>query len=188
MVSSRSPPGHREPRVPGLADLLQQVADGVLGGQRFDFGPRRHELLGGAGAELQRPVDQRGGGLSSSEPCSFELRTSDTSSCGERELNSAAGSMPNRSRIQFAVPLVRWISGVNTVENNTCGPATTRAVASGCATARYCATSSPNTIDTEVAISSASASAIPSNQCAGTLAAVSTGCSSRAISGSAGSR
>ena len=70
--------------------------------------------------------------------------------------------MPSRRRIQFAVPLVSWISGVNSIENSTCGPATTRAVGSGCATARYCATNSPKTIDTEVAIRSASANARPS--------------------------
>ena len=102
--------------------------------------------------------------IGSSAPRRAELRTSDPSSCGERaDRSSSAGSMPSRRRIQFAVPLVRWISGVNSIENNTCGPATTRAVGSGCATARYWATSSPNTIDTEVAISRASASAMPSD-------------------------
>ena len=50
---------------------------------------------------------------------------------------------------------------MTSVENSTCGPATTRAVGSGLATARYWATSSPNTIDTDVAISSASANARP---------------------------
>ena len=122
----------------------------------------------------------------SREPRRAELRTSEPSSCGDRaERSSSAGSMPNRRRIQLAVPLVRWISGVNSIENSTCGPATTRAVGSGRATARYWATSSPNTIDTEVAISSASASAGPSAQCPGSAIAISSGRSSRAISGSA---
>ncbi len=77
------------------------------------------------------------------------------------ERSSSAGSIPSLRRIQFAVPLVRWINGVNSIEKSTCGPATARAVGSGFATARYCGTSSPNTIETEVAISSASASASP---------------------------
>ena len=46
--------------------------------------------------------------------------------------------MPSRRRIQLAVPFVSLITGVNSIENSTCGPATTRAVASGLATARYC--------------------------------------------------
>ncbi len=112
----------------------------------------------------------------SSEPCRAEVRTSDTSSCGERaERSSSAGSMPNRLSIRLAVPLVRWISGVNSVENITCGPATTRAVRSGTATARYWATSSPNTIDTEVAISRARIRALTSIQRSGRPTAARTG-------------
>ena len=101
--------------------------------------------------------------IGSSEPRRAELRTSEPSSCGERaDRSSSAGSMPSLRRIQLAVPLVSLITGVNSIENSTCGPATARAVGSGLATARYWATSSPNTIDTDVAISSASASARPS--------------------------
>ena len=85
----------------------------------------------------------------------------------------------------MAVPLVSRITGVNSIENSTCGPATTRAVGSGLATARYCATNSPNTIDTEVAISSASASASPSATSRVIDIAVNAGCSRRASSGSA---
>ena len=93
--------------------------------------------------------------------------------------------MPTRRRIQLAVPLVILISGVVIIENNSCGPDTTRAVASGFATARYWATSSPNTIDTEVAISSASASAKPSATLLVRASAVNAGLSSCASSGSA---
>ena len=70
--------------------------------------------------------------------------------------------MPSRRRIQLAVPFVSLITGVNSIENSTCGPATARAVSNGLATARYWATSSPKTIDTDVAISRASARARPS--------------------------
>ena len=69
--------------------------------------------------------------------------------------------MPSRRRIQLAVPLVSRISGVNSIENSTCGPAAARAVGTGWATARFLGTSSPNTIDTDVAISSASTNATP---------------------------
>ena len=122
----------------------------------------------------------------SSEPAVAEVRTSDTSSWGERaERSSSAGSMPSRRRIQLAVPLVILINGVVAIENSSCGPATTRAVASGLATARYWATSSPNTIDTEVAISSASASAMPSAKSLVTDSAAKAGWNSCASSGSA---
>ena len=122
----------------------------------------------------------------SSEPRRAELRTSDPSSCGERaDRSSSAGSMPSRRNIQFAAPLVRWISGVASIENSSWGPATARAVCSGRATARYWATSSPNTIDTDVAINRASTNAVPSTQRPGTDIAVISGRSDRAISGSA---
>jgi hypothetical protein len=58
-----------------------------------------------------------------------EVRTSDTSSCGERaELSSSAGSMPNRSSTQLATAFVSLINGVTAAEKSTCGPATTLAV------------------------------------------------------------
>ena len=54
----------------------------------------------------------------SSDPLRAELRTSDTSSCGERaERSSSAGSMPSRRKIQLAVPLSR-MAGVNSIENS----------------------------------------------------------------------
>jgi hypothetical protein len=122
----------------------------------------------------------------SSEPARAEVRTSETSSCGERaERNSSAGSIPTRRRIQLAVPLVILIRGVVATENSSCGPDTTRAVASGLATARYWATSSPNTIDTEVAINSASASAMPSANSAVSDSALKVGSKSWASRGSA---
>ena len=93
--------------------------------------------------------------------------------------------MPSRRRIQLAVPLVMWINGVTSVENSTCGPATTRATGSGLATARYWATSSPNTIDTDVAINSASTNARPPETSGDNDVAVKTGSSRCATSGSA---
>ena len=122
----------------------------------------------------------------SNEPLRAEVRTNDTSSCGERaERNSSAGSIPIRRRIQFAVPLVSRISGVNTSENSSCGPADQRAVGTGRATARFFGTSSPNTIDSEVAIRMASASATPLTNWSGRPRAVSPGAMSRATTGSA---
>ena len=51
----------REAGVAGFRCLFHQVGDGVVGLQHLDLRTRRHQLLGGAGAEPQRTVDQRGG-------------------------------------------------------------------------------------------------------------------------------
>ena len=50
----------REAREPGADGRLDEVGDGVGDLQRLDHGPRRHQLLGGAAAELQGAVDQFG--------------------------------------------------------------------------------------------------------------------------------
>ena len=47
-VSSRSPVDDREPGEAGLGRRGHQVGDGVVGLQRHDLRPRRHQLLGGA--------------------------------------------------------------------------------------------------------------------------------------------
>ena len=71
--------------------------------------------------------------------------------------------MPIRRRIQLAVPLVNRISGVEQhAKTAPAGPAAARAVATGRATARFLGTNSPNTIDTEVAISRPTTNATPS--------------------------
>ncbi len=93
--------------------------------------------------------------------------------------------MPSRRRIQFAEPFVNLIIGVNSIENSNWGPDTKRAVSNGLATARYWATNSPKTIDTEVAINSDSARARPLVTSLVSDSAANAGCSSRAISGSA---
>ena len=93
--------------------------------------------------------------------------------------------MPSRRRIQLAVPFVSLITGVKNIENSTCGPATTRAVSNGLATARYCATNSPKTIDTDVAISRDSAKARPPATLSVSDTPRKRAASSRAISGSA---
>ena len=93
--------------------------------------------------------------------------------------------MPSRSSTQLATPLVSRISGVKAAEKSTCGPDTTRAVCSGTAMARYWATSSPKTIDTEVATNNDAISAVAPSQRSGTPTADSTGASNRAITGSA---
>ena len=122
----------------------------------------------------------------SSAPLRAELRTSDTSSRGERaDRSSSAGSMPSRRRIRLAVPLVSRISGVNSAENNSCGPADQRAVDTGRATARFFGTSSPKTIDSEVAIAMANTSANPPENRAATPIASRPGWMSLATTGSA---
>ena len=121
----------------------------------------------------------------SREPLRAEVRTSDSSSCAERaERSSSAGSMPNRRTIQFAAPLVARMAGVSSAENSSCGATTVRAVRSGRATARYFGTSSPNTIDTEVTITSAITAVIASATGSGTPIASNQGCGRLATSGS----
>ena len=103
----------------------------------------------------------------SSEPLRLEVRTRETSSCGERaDRSSSAGSMPSLRRIQLAVPLVTLIAGVRNRENHHCAGAAHRAVGSGLATARFLGTSSPKIIDTEVAISRANAERDAVDACA----------------------
>jgi hypothetical protein len=85
----------------------------------------------------------------------------------------------------FAVPLVNRISGVKIVEKSSCGPAEARAVGAGRATARFFGTSSPKTIDTEVAIRIARNRATTLAACSGRPMASRPGCSSRATTGSA---
>jgi hypothetical protein len=93
--------------------------------------------------------------------------------------------MPSRRRIQFAVPLVIRISGVNRAENSSCGAADQRAVCTGLATARFFGTSSPNTIDSEVAITTAKNNARPLANRSGTFTASNAGRISRPTTGSA---
>ena len=55
----------------------------------------------------------------SREPLRAEVRTSDTSSCGERaDRSSSAGSMPSLRTIQFAAPFVSRMAGVSSSENS----------------------------------------------------------------------
>ena len=49
----------REARVAGLHRHHDQVGDVLVGLQRLDLGPRRHQLLGGSRPELQRAVHER---------------------------------------------------------------------------------------------------------------------------------
>ena len=124
--------------------------------------------------------------LRSSVPCSADDRTSDPSSCGDRaERSSSAGATPSRRTTQFAELFSALISHRNTVENVVCTPATARAVASACAIARFLGTSSPNTMDTVVASSSASAKLSGSATPSGRPIAASTGRSRPAMAGSA---
>lgn len=87
--------------------------------------------------------------------------------------------------MRFAVPLVALIATVNSRENISCGPAAARAVGSGRATARFLGTSSPKTIDREVATTRASSSATPAAVPSGRPSSSSGGRSHRASTGSA---
>ncbi len=94
--------------------------------------------------------------LWSSDPSRAEFRTSEPSSSGDRaERSSSAGSMPSRRTTQLAVPLVPRIAQEKIAENPTIGPAVARAVGSGRAIAAFFGMSSPSTIDSEVATTSA---------------------------------
>ncbi len=121
----------------------------------------------------------------SSEPLRADERTSDNSSCGDRaDRSSSAGSTPSRRTIQFAAPLVSRIAGVSSSENNSWALTTARAVASGRATARYLGTSSPNTIDTDVTITSTKKAMMASPTLSDMPIASSQGCGKSATIGS----
>ncbi len=123
---------------------------------------------------------------SSIAPRRAELRTSETSSWGERaEASSSVGSIPNRRTIQLAVPLSPLIAQRNTAEKTVIGPAVARATARGLAMARFLGISSPSTIDNDVAMMSASASDVPEATDSLTPSAVIGGLMIRASTGSA---
>lgn len=82
-------------------------------------------------------------------PASAECRASETSSVGVRaEASSSVGSTPSIRTRRFAARLSSSMTGRKTRENARCGPATTRATASGWETAQFLGTSSPITICT----------------------------------------
>lgn len=93
--------------------------------------------------------------------------------------------MPRRRTIQFAVPLSPLIAQRNTAENTVIGPAVARATASGLAIARFFGISSPRTIDSDVAITSARISDVADATESPTPSAFSGGRSIRARTGSA---
>jgi hypothetical protein len=119
-------------------------------------------------------------------PCSAERRTSEASSSGERaDASSSCGSMPSRRRIAFAVPLKARITIAVAPAKTRMKRWTARAVASGRAIARFFGTSSPNTIVTPVASTSARITAVPSAASSESPIDVSGPSISRAIDGSA---
>jgi hypothetical protein len=119
-------------------------------------------------------------------PCTALERTSEPSSAGERaDRNSSAGSTPSRRTIQLADPFSMEISQRKIDEKNTCGPTTARAVRSGLEMARFFGTSSPNTMDSEVASSSAMVSASGATTPCGRPVASNGGSIRFAIAGSA---
>ncbi len=95
--------------------------------------------------------------VASSVPWLLDRRTSDVSSSGERaEASSSWGSTPNiRRRTASAQPLSRRITGAVDRVNPRWNPDTARAVRSGCDSAMFLGTSSPNTMVSAVASTSA---------------------------------
>jgi predicted neuraminidase len=83
------------------------------------------------------------------------------SSSGDRALaSSSCGSTPSRRTSAFADSFRMRINQANTIEKIRIGPAVSRAVASGRAIAAFFGTSSPKSIDSSVAMTSASALAM----------------------------
>ena len=94
---------------------------------------------------------------SSRVPWAPDRRTSEPSSSTDRaERSSSCGSMPIIRSTPLAVPLSTQISGRKSMVENRIGPTTVLAVASGSAMAMFLGTSSPNTMDSTVAMISAS--------------------------------
>ena len=85
----------------------------------------------------------------------------------------------------MAVPFVSRIAGASRNENSICGPALALAVGTGRDTARFLGTSSPNTMDSEVASRIAKTSETPGTAPAGNRTDVSSGVSSFDRTGSA---
>ena len=89
----------------------------------------------------------------SSVPCAAERRTSESSSTAERaERSSSCGSTPISFSTALAVPFSTTISGLNSMVEIRIGVMTVFAVSSGSAIAMFFGTSSPNTMDSTVAI------------------------------------
>jgi hypothetical protein len=117
-------------------------------------------------------------------PWAALVTTREPSSWGERaERSSSAGSIPRRRTIQFADPLSPEMNHDSDRENIAWRPATARAVPSGRAIARFLGTSSPKTIDSAVARTSAVTAAAPAAGPAGSPTSSSTGEISVAIAG-----
>jgi hypothetical protein len=111
---------------------------------------------------------------SPSVPTCAERRTSAASSSGVLALDSSScGSTPKACSTRFALPLSTRMSGPAPVVKARCGPATSRAVASGAEIPRFCGRSSPKIIENAVATSRATASDTPGSAEAGTPARLS---------------
>ncbi len=119
-------------------------------------------------------------------PCIAERRTSEASSSAERaDANSSVGSMPSRRTTAFAEPFSSATGAAIARVKPHWNACTERAVASGCAIARFFGTSSPKTIVSVVASASAIATATPSTAAAGTPSDSNGESIARAIAGSA---
>ena len=91
----------------------------------------------------------------SSVPWAADRRTSECSSTADRaDRSSSCGSTPIIFSTRLAVPLSTTISGLNIIVEIRIGVMTVFAVSSGSAIAMFFGTSSPNTIDSTVAIDS----------------------------------
>ena len=100
----------------------------------------------------------------SSVPAWADRRTSEASSCGVRAPDSSSlGVMPSARRNRFAEPLSTKIRGRATSAKPRTGIATTFAVASGAEIPRNCGSSSPNTIENNVAMTRARPAATESS-------------------------
>ncbi len=107
--------------------------------------------------------------LGSSVPSSPELRMSSSSSSSDRtEASSSCGSMPTRRTVQSAAPLRKEMSGPNIRPMSVMGGASAYATRRGRAMASDFGISSPITIDTRVASTSAMPIDTPRVRCSET--------------------
>lgn len=121
----------------------------------------------------------------SSIPALAERRTSDESSSADRAPESSSfGSMPNERRIPFALPFSSEMAGRNTHVNAVWNGITSTAVCRGRASAKFLGTSSPSTIDSRVATTTAVMVPTGRTNASGTPMAVSGPARSDEIAGS----
>ncbi len=151
----------REAGEAGLDRLGDQIGHGVVGLQRLDL-PRGVISSSAVRSPNRSDLSTRVAVVTSIDPWRAELRTSDTELLRRARRSQLLGGFDAQASQDPVGGAVGHLITAGEHRRTDLRAGTTRAVAIGRATARFFGTSSPKIIDTDVAISSASASARPS--------------------------